>query len=192
MCEPFLCSYGIKKEKGMTKEVSANTKHLGGNKKKKPQARANKHLVEIKKLKLEKEKLQDQLLRKIAEFDNYKRRTEREFYDRVQNSNEKLITELLPVIDDMERAVAHAKQNNEANSVVEGTELIHKKLMGILEKQGLEYLPADGEEFDPEKHDALMQIDKKDVESGTIVEEHLKGYTLNGKVIRHSQVIVAK
>jgi molecular chaperone GrpE len=92
----------------------------------------------------------------------------------------------------MERALDHVEKSQEINSLIEGTNLIKKKLIDILEKQGLKPLPAIGEDFDPEKHDALMQIEKKNVESGTIIEEHLKGYTLNGKVIRHSQVIVAK
>ena len=161
-------------------------------KKKTSSKKPSKHLSEIKKLKEEKEQLHDQLLRKIAEFDNYKKRTERDFWDRVQNANEKLITELLPVLDDMERALDHAEKSEEINSLLEGTTLIQKKLKDILEKQGLESLPAINEEFDPEKHDALMQIEDENKESGTIIEEHLKGYTLNGKVIRHSQVIVAK
>jgi molecular chaperone GrpE len=162
------------------------------NKKKKSSKKPNKHLTEIKRLTEEREQLEDQLLRKIAEFDNYKKRTERDFFDRVQNANEKLISELLPVLDDMERALDHVEKSQEINSLIEGTNLIKKKLIDILEKQGLKPLPAIGEDFDPEKHDALMQIEKKNVESGTIIEEHLKGYTLNGKVIRHSQVIVAK
>lgn len=143
-------------------------------------------------MKEEQEQLKDQLLRKIAEFDNYKKRTERDFYDRVLNANEKLISELLPVIDDMERAIEHARQTNDVTSLLEGAELIEKKMQGVLEKQGLKYMPAIGEEFDPDKHDALMQIEKEGFESGKIVEEHLKGYTLNEKVLRHSQVIVAK
>jgi molecular chaperone GrpE len=161
-------------------------------KKKTPSKKPNKHLAEIKKLKEEKEQLHDQLLRKIAEFDNYKKRTEREFLERVQNANEKLISELLPVLDDMERALEHVEKSQEINSLLEGTTLIQKKMSDILEKQGLEPLPAVDEEFDPDKHDALMQVEKENTESGTIIEEHLKGYTLNGKVIRHSQVIVAK
>ena len=85
-----------------------------------------------------------------------------------------------------------AEQSNEVDSLLEGAELIQKKMLDILGKQGLEALPAEKEDFDPDKHDALMQIEKDDIESGKIIEEHLKGYTLNGKVIRHSQVIVAK
>ena len=174
--------------KNATIENEADVK----DKKKREGKKPNRYLAEIKKLKEEQSKLKDQLLRKTAEFDNFKKRTEREFYDRVLNANERLITELLPVLDDMERAIDHAKQSDDKNSLLEGSELIGKKLFSILEKQGLKYMPAQGEEFDPEKHDALMQIEKDDVESGKIVEEHLKGYTLNDKVIRHSQVIVAK
>jgi molecular chaperone GrpE len=156
--------------------------------KKKP----NKYLIESKKLKEEKEELHDQLLRKIAEFDNYRKRTEREFLNRVLNANERLIADLLPVIDDMERSLAHAKENQDIKSLVEGSELIYKKLMSILEKEGLESIESTGQEFDPDKHDALMQMEAENVESGQVLDEHLKGYTLNGKVIRHAQVIVAK
>lgn len=176
----------------MTKEDIVKPKKNVGDKKRSSSKKPNKNLIEIKKLKEEKEHLQDQLLRKIAEFDNYKKRTGREFIERVQNANEKLITELLPVLDDMKRALDHAEQSKEVNSLLEGTELIQKKMLGILEKQGLEPLPAEGEDFDPDQHDALMQIEKENVESGKIIEEHLRGYILNGKVIRHSQVIVAK
>lgn len=176
----------------MSKEDIKEAKKNTGDKKKPSSKKPNKSLKEIKKLKEENEQLQDQLLRKIAEFDNYKKRTDREFFDRIQNANEKLITEFLPVLDDMERALDHAKQSKKIDSLLEGTELIQKKMIGIIEKQGVEPLLAIGEEFDPDKHDALMQVEKENVETGKIIDEHLKGYTLNGKVIRHSQVIVAK
>ena len=176
----------------MAKEDILEPKKTAGDKKNVSSTKPNKYLNEIKKLKEEKEHLQDQLLRKIAEFDNYKKRIDRDFFERVQNANEKLITELLPVLDDMERAMEHAQQSQEIKPLLEGAELIHKKMLGILEKQGIELLKAAGEDFDPDKHDALMQVETKNVESGKILEEHLKGYTLNGKVIRHSQVIVAK
>jgi molecular chaperone GrpE len=176
----------------MSKEDIVEEKKKVEKKKKTSSKKPNKFQNELKSLKEEKEHLQDQLLRKVAEFDNYKKRTEREFFERVQNANEKLITELLPVLDDMERAIGHAEKSDEVNSLLEGTGLIQKKMIDILKKQGLETLPATGEDFDPDKHDALMQVEKENVESGMIIEEHLKGYTLNGKVIRHSQVIVAK
>jgi molecular chaperone GrpE len=180
----------------MTKETildvssSSTTKNVKSTPTKK---RPNKHLSEIKKLKKEKEELREQLLRKVAEFDNYKKRTERDFLIRIQNANERLITDLLPVLDDMERSIEHTQQHgNEVDSLIEGSELIYKKLLAILEKEGLESLPSVGEDFDPDKHDALMQAESKDYETGKIINEHQKGYLLNGRVIRHSQVIVAK
>jgi len=154
--------------------------------------RTSKQQSDIKKLKEEKEQLHDQLLRKIAEFDNYRKRIERESLNTILNANERLITDLLVVIDDMERSLFHAKENNESETLIEGSELIYKKLFALLEKEGLEPIEAIGAEFDPDKHDALMQVDSKEVESGNVVDEHLKGYLLNGKVIRHAQVIVAK
>jgi molecular chaperone GrpE len=154
--------------------------------------RTSKQQSEIKKLKEEKEELHDQLLRKIAEFDNYRKRIERESLNTVLNANGRLITDLLAVIDDMERSLSHAKENNESETLIEGSELIYKKLFALLEKEGLEPIKAIGTEFDPDKHDALMQVDSEKVKSGKVVDEHLKGYLLNGKVIRHAQVIVAK
>jgi molecular chaperone GrpE len=180
----------------MSKEHVANhspTDQVNNKKAAQNKKRANKYLSDIKQLKKEKEQLREQLLRKLAEFDNYRKRTERDFIDRIQNANEKLISELLPVLDDMERSLEHAhQQSNDINSLIEGSDLIYKKFLALLEKEGLQLIPSIGEEFNPEKHDALMQTESDKFESGKIIDEHLKGYALNGKVIRHSQVIVAK
>ena len=154
--------------------------------------RAKKYLDEIKKLQEEKEQVQDKLLRKIAEFDNYKKRTERDFFERIQNANEHLVIQLLPVLDDMERFLEHAPQTTEEDTMFSATELIFKKFTAILEKTGLKPFSSIGEDFDPERHEALLQQESETYASGKIVEEHVKGYTLNGKVIRHAQVIVAK
>jgi molecular chaperone GrpE len=154
--------------------------------------RAKKYLDEIKKLQEEKEQVQDKLLRKIAEFDNYKKRTERDFLERIQNANEQLVTQLLPVLDDMERFLEHAPETNEEDTMFSAAELIVKKIASILEKTGLKSFSSIGEDFNPEMHDALLQKESDTYSSGKIIEEHVKGYTLNGKVIRHAQVIVAK
>ena len=161
-------------------------------KNKEKKQRKNKHLEEIEKLKSEVDDLQDQLLRKVAEFDNYKKRTEREAVTWIQNANEQLIIKLLPVLDDMERSLSHGKQENDSESFIEGTELIYKKLLDVLDKEGLKPMVSVGKDFDPEQHDALLQVEKNNIKSGKIIEEHLKGYLLNDKVIRHAQVIVAK
>ncbi len=147
----------------------------------------------LKQLEEENKNLKDQNLRRIAEFENLKRRKEKEFLNILQNANEELILELLPVVDDFERFLAHANDENQnVESLKEGVRLIYKKLMQILEKQGLKPIESIGHEFDAEKHQALMQVETDKYESGYIVDEHLKGYTLNDKVIRHAQVLVAK
>ncbi len=147
----------------------------------------------IEQLERENQQLKEQNLRRIAEFENMKRRKEKEFLQVLQNANEELILELLPVIDDFERFLAHANDENQnVESLKQGVELIYKKMMQILEKQGLKPIESIGQEFDAEKHQALMQVESDGHESGTIVDEHLKGYTLNDKVIRHAQVLVAK
>jgi molecular chaperone GrpE len=159
---------------------------------KEKKVRKSKYAEEIVQLKMENQKLQDLYLRKAAEFDNYKKRTERESILWIQNANEQLIIKLLPVLDDMERSLSHIKENNNTESITQGTELIYKKLLDILDKEGLKPMTSVGEIFDPEKHDALIQVEKEGVETSRIIEEHLKGYYLNDKVVRHAQVIVAK
>jgi len=136
--------------------------------------------------------LKDQLLRKMAEFENYKRRTEKEFLVYLENATEGLITELLPVMDDFERFLEHADTDVANASLKDGVELIYKKFKDTLNKKGLKPMEAVGQEFDAEKHQALLQADSEKYESGFVTAEHLKGYLLNDKVIRHAQVIVAK
>ncbi len=136
--------------------------------------------------------LKDQLLRKAAEFDNYKRRTEKEFINLLDSANEELILEILPAIDDFERSLQHMEESENNDSHSEGIRLIYKKLISTLEKKGLKPIDAIGQEFDPDQHQALLQVESDKHESGSVVEEHLKGYKLNEKVIRHSQVLVAK
>jgi molecular chaperone GrpE len=171
----------------MNKTKKTEPKTTQGRKKTTP-----KNLDKIKKLSKENQLLKDQLLRKVAEFDNYKKRSDREALQLIQNANEKLILDLLPILDDMERFFQHIEEQKNLDSVLEGSQLIYKKFVDILEKEGLEPMKAVSETFDPEMHDALMQSEDPKSESGTIISEYSKGYLLNGKVIRHAQVIVAK
>jgi molecular chaperone GrpE len=147
---------------------------------------------EISQLKNKNDELNDKYTRLVAEFDNYKKRTDKEFLLLIQNANEKLITDILPVVDDLERSLEHLKEGNDFDALLNGFKLIHKNLYLLLEKQGLKPMKSIGEDFDPEKHDALMQVENKKVKSNRIVDEHLRGYFFNDKVIRHAQVIVSK
>ncbi len=144
----------------------------------------------------EAEALKDQLLRTMADFENYKKRTQKEFAQIVQNANEKLIIDLLPVVDDMERALKVSKEmvseDPKIQQFVQGFEFIYKKFLKALMDRGLKTMESVGTEFDTDLHDALMQIEAPDSEPNTILDEHERGYYLNDKVIRHAKVIVSK
>ena len=127
-------------------------------------------------------------MRLMADLKNYKKRVEKEKRDIYSYANEKLATELLTVLDNFERALEHEGEND---SFKEGMEMIFKQLFDVLEKAGLKEIPALGEEFDPNFHNAVMNEDTQEYESGIVSGVMQKGYTLNGKVIRPSMVRVA-
>ncbi|HUI31212.1 MAG TPA: nucleotide exchange factor GrpE [Candidatus Acidoferrales bacterium] len=133
----------------------------------------------------------DQLLRLAAEFDNFRKRVEADKTDFVKFSNEKIIKDLIPVLDDFQRALENGKKNSENESFKKGIELIYQKLYKLLEDKGLKPIESVGKEFDVTYHDVLMQVQREDVKPGTIVEEVERGYALNGKIIKHAKVIVA-
>ncbi|MBI3005786.1 MAG: nucleotide exchange factor GrpE [Ignavibacteriales bacterium] len=133
----------------------------------------------------------DLLLRKAAEFENYKKRIENESAAIVRFANEDLITEILPVLDDLERSLKSAREHKNTDVLYRGIELIHQKLLKTLQGQGLKSFETVGKEFDVHYHDALMQAQRNDVPPHTILEEVEKGYMLNDKVIRHAKVVVS-
>lgn len=135
----------------------------------------------------EEEALNTKYMRLMADFQNYKKRVEKEKGDIYAYANEKLVSELLTVIDNFERALMHQSADE---SFAEGMKMIFKQLAGVLEKAGLEEINAEGEEFDPNFHNAVMTEDNPDFESGRVTEVLQKGYLLNKKVIRPSMVKV--
>ena len=135
--------------------------------------------------------LKDQLLRKIAEFDNYRKRTIKEKTDLILNGGEKNIVTILPVIDDMERALKNMKEAEDINAVLEGIELIYKKFMDILGRQGVSVIETKEADFDVDVHEAVAQLPAPTPElKGKVMDCTLTGYKLNDKVIRHAQVVV--
>ncbi len=143
---------------------------------------------EKKEMSAEDEALNVKYLRLMADFQNFKRRTEKEKSDIYAFANEKIVGELLNVIDNFERALALGQ---EGDSFVEGMSLIFKQLQGVLEKAGVKEIEALGQEFDPNFHNAVMMEDTDEFESGKVSCVLQKGYTLNNKVIRPSMVKVA-
>lgn len=138
--------------------------------------------------KAEDEEINTKYMRLMADFQNYKRRTEKEKSDIYAYANEKIVSELLDVIDNFERALAHAEGDE---GFVQGMNNIFKIFKGVLEKSGLEEIEALGVEFDPNFHNAVMTEDSSEYESGFVTQVLQKGYKLNGKVIRPSMVKVA-
>jgi len=136
--------------------------------------------------------LDDRHLRLVAEFDNYKKRTLRQFSDITRQANENLITELLDVIDNFRRALDAANDKSDFKSLLTGTEMIYSSLYKILEKEGLEPIDAVGQPFNPDLHEAMLQVESDDYPDGVVAQELSKGYKLNGKVIRFSRVAVSK
>jgi len=147
---------------------------------------------QLEKTEKEYKELEDRLLRVAAEFDNYKKRTVREFQSIIKNANEELISQLVETLDNFQRALDSAKSSNDYDSFHKGVELIYQHFKDILVKEGLKEIKAIGELFDPHFHEAVMQQESDRFPDGTVMDEISKGYMLNDKVIKHSKVIVSK
>lgn len=162
----------------------------------KEQAAAEKKTEEkdpLQKAQEELESLKDKYLRTVAEFDNYRKRSLKEKTELVLNGGEKTITAILPVLDDMERAVANADKADSVKAVEEGWELIFKKLRTILEGLGVKKIDTDDKEFDVDFHEAIAMVPGMgDDKKGKVVDCVQTGYTLNDKVIRHAKVAVGQ
>lgn len=137
----------------------------------------------------EEEELNTRYLRLAADFQNYKRRVEKEKGDIYAYANEKIVIELLDVIDNFERALEHSSENE---SFSEGMNMIFKQFKGVLEKSGVEEINALGEDFDPNFHHAVLTENSAEHESGKVTQVLQKGYFLNKKVIRPAMVKVAE
>ncbi|MCB0551548.1 MAG: nucleotide exchange factor GrpE [Phaeodactylibacter sp.] len=148
---------------------------------------------EIKKLKGENEELKDKYLRLFAEFDNFKKRTIREKMDMMKNAAQDTVSELLPILDDFDRAKKNAEQEGSTEIFSEGVSLVYSKLYATLRRLGLDPMETTGEVFDPELHEAITEIPAPaEGQKGRIIDTIEKGYMLNGKIIRHAKVVVGK
>lgn len=145
----------------------------------------------IKELEEKIQSLQDTLLRKVAEFENYKRRTENDQMNLLKYAAESFILKILPVYDDLQRSVNHLNEDNN-DSVKEGLKLVLNKFTKVFDEQGIKKIKAKGEEFDVEYHEALMQQTNNELPSNTVLEEIEAGYLYKDKVIRHAKVIVSQ
>ena len=161
-----------------------------------PMSRADKKAAK-KKLKADKkqdalkekiDELEDRVKRQMAEFDNFRKRTEREKSAMFETGAKSVIEKILPVVDNFERGLASVPEEEKGKPFPEGMEMIYKQLMQELEKMEEKPIPAVGEEFDPNFHNAVMQVESDEYESGVIAQEFQKGYTYRDTVVRHSMV----
>lgn len=132
------------------------------------------------------------LLRKAAEFENYKRRTENDQLNLLKYAAESLIIKLLPTIDDLERSLSHMSEETDVNKIKEGIQLIYNKFLKTLDDQGVKKIESIGKPFDVEFHEALMQRADDSVPPHTVLDEVETGYMYKDRVIRHSKVIVSE
>ena len=138
-------------------------------------------------------KLKDQLLRQIAEFDNYRKRTLKEKAELILNGGEKTLSSLLPILDDLERAEKNIQENTNIETLKEGLDLVFKKFRDTLEKQGLRAIEAQNQDFNTDFHEAIAMVPVTDEEQkGKVIDCVQTGYTLNDKVIRHAKVAVGQ
>lgn len=134
----------------------------------------------------------DKYIRLLAEFENYKRRAQRDQQDSIRFANESLLKNLLPTIDNLERAIQCAKDSGTSGALLEGVELTHKQFLETVGKMGIRQISSAGEMFDPTMHQAVAQVDADGSAPNTVVEEFQKGYFLHERILRPAMVTVAK
>jgi molecular chaperone GrpE len=133
----------------------------------------------------------DRYVRTLAEFENYRRRTGREREDWRRQAQEELLREILPVLDNFDRALAAAPPSGSDQAFRTGVELIHRNFLAALERVGVRPFVAVGEAFDPTRHEAVGKVERHDLEDQTVVSEALRGYLVRDRVLRPAQVVVA-
>lgn len=137
------------------------------------------------------EELTDRVRRQMAEFDNFRKRTEKEKTQMFETGAKSIVEKILPVVDNFERGLAAVTEEEKGTPFVEGMEKIYKQMMTVLEEAGVKPIEAVGQEFDPNLHNAVMHVEDEEIGENIIAEEFQKGYTYRDSVVRHSMVKVA-
>ncbi|MDY0340869.1 MAG: nucleotide exchange factor GrpE [Coriobacteriia bacterium] len=126
-----------------------------------------------------------------AEFDNFRKRVTREQEDALKRAGQRIITEVLPALDNLERALAHAEESGETTEFVTGVQMVRQQILDVFGKEGVERIDPVGEAFDPNEHQAVGQVKREDVPEGTCVEMYQCGYRMHGRVLRPAAVVVS-
>ena len=174
-----------KQEPAEEEEVKEENKEEKKEKKKKEKADKKQEALKVKI-----EELEDRVKRQMAEFENFRKRTEKEKTMMFETGAKSVIEKILPVVDNFERGLAAIPEDEKDGAFAQGMEMIYKQLITELENMEVKPIPAVGEEFNPDFHNAVMQVESEEFESGVIAQELQKGYTYRDSVVRHSMVAV--
>lgn len=134
----------------------------------------------------------DKYVRAVAELDNYRKRAVREKTDAIRYGNENLLRDILPFLDGMDRALEHACNYDDFESFKKGLQLLREQLLGCLQKHGVSMIDAEGKDFDPHIHEAMIQVESAQHQDSQVVDEFERGYMLNGRLLRPAKVSVCK
>jgi molecular chaperone GrpE len=134
----------------------------------------------------------DKYVRAVAELDNYKKRAVRDKADAIKYGNESLLRDILPLVDNVDRALEHAGTSDDFAAFKNGLKMLHEQLLCCLKKHGVEVIDTAGKDFDPNVHEAMLQVESDEHEASKVVSEFERGYLLNGRLLRPSKVCVCK
>ena len=147
--------------------------------------------AELEAARVEAAELRDRVTRAQAEFDNFRKRTARERADERKRASERLVSELLPAIDNLERAIEHTTAGGDLKHLLAGVQAVHAQVVAVLAKEGVGVIDPLGSPFDPTTHHAVSQLEDLEVPDGTVVEVYQKGYEMGGRIVRPAMVVVS-
>ena len=160
--------------------------------KKKGKSKVKELEESLSKVLEENDRLKETLLRKMSDFENYKKRIERDFSELILNANANFAKDILQILDELELSLKTSEEKEDLESFYEGITLIYNKFLDLLKKRGLEPIESIGKEFDVEMHEAVLQMEKEGHPPNIVIDEYQKGYLFNGRVLRHAKVVVSK
>jgi molecular chaperone GrpE len=177
---------------GMNEDLQDATKKADSTMEDKTKASEEDLIVKLQEMEKKAAENYDKYVRAAAELDNYKKRAVREKAEAIKYGNENLLRDILPLVDNMDRAMEHACDSDDFNAFREGLKMLQQQLLSCLQKHGVEQIEAVGKDFDPHVHEAMLQVESKEHEESKVVGEFERGYLLNGRLLRPSKVSVCR
>ena len=182
----------IQDKHGEPQETPQDLEPKGADSEESPAEAPEEQMDPLELMTQERDEYKDRLMRMAAETENYKKRSEREKAEFLKRANQSLLKDLLPVMDNLERALEAAGEGSDAEQVAQGVALVQQELNKLFERHGVERVEALGQPFDPEVHEAMMQQEDMEADENTVLSELQKGYRFYGRLLRPAMVVVSK